>query len=132
MSLYILAGGKERKFFPSSCTKGVGNLITKDGVCYALKQSPFRCTKNGVTYVFSSKLHLTKFDSRIAKNRQTINTSLAKRFKINMDVSALADVILYSRIESRGFLIIVEGEYIECLSSIRCGGVKVISRNSKE
>lgn len=88
-------------------------MITKNGVYYDLENSSYRCKVNGLTFVFSSKLHLDKFKSKMKENREKINKSLSNRFNILVDVEQLADVVLYRKIETRGFLILsVEGSQL--------------------
>ncbi len=85
-------------------------VMTKHGVCYDFKKSPYKYDRNGVTFVFSSQLHLEKFTKKIEENRKKINDSLSNRFDLNVDVSALADIVLYKKIETRGFLIVTQEE----------------------
>lgn len=86
-------------------------MITRNGICYDLSVSEYRATVNSTTYVFSSQLHLDKFLERLTDNREKVNKSLSKRFNIPVDVSALADMVLYKKIETRGFLIVTnEGQ----------------------
>lgn len=106
-------------------------MLTRDGVCYDLTKSPYSCVKNGVTFYFSSQKHLDKFQDRLKTNRDTINYSLTKRFGFSVDVSTLADVVLYKKVETRGFLIAVEEVEYKCLKSLKLGGAKVTLRNSK-
>ena len=101
-------------------------MISRNGVVYDLNVSSYRCTVGGLTYVFSSKLHLDKFKKKLKENRDIINYSLTKRFNITVDVSQLADVVLYRKIETRGFLIVTgEGNEI-CQNNITYGGGEVI------
>lgn len=94
-----------------------------------MEQSTFRVTDNGLTYVFSSKLHLQKFKNKLRENRDIINYSLSKRFNFPVDVSQLADLVLYRKIETRGFLILTsEGKQI-CQNNIKYVGGKVIPNN---
>lgn len=83
-------------------------MISRSGVYYNLALSEYRVKRLGVTYVFSSKLHMEKFTERVLENRSNINQSLSKRFKIDINVDILADIVLYSKIENRGFLILNE------------------------
>lgn len=103
-------------------------MLTRDGVCYDLTKSPYSCVKNGVTFFFSSQKHLEKFQDRLKTNRDTINYSLTKRFGFAVDVSTLADVVLYKKIETRGFLIEAEEVEYQWLKSIKCGGITVTTR----
>lgn len=65
------------------------------------------------------------------ENREKINKSLSNRFNILVDVEQLADVVLYRKIETRGFLILsVEGKQL-CLRSLiyQKGEVKINNFN---
>lgn len=107
-------------------------MITRNGVYYDLTKSNYRTKINDLTFVFSSRLHLEKFKSRIIENRNKINLSLTKRFNIAVDVSQLADIVLYGKVETRGFLVLNEAGKELCQKNIICGGVKVIEKNLKE
>lgn len=100
-------------------------MLTPDGVCYDLKLSHYRCTHDNVTFVFSSQLHLDKFESRYKEHRKRVNLSLSKRFNFSVDASTLADVVLYRKIESRGFLIECKGERITCRTNLKLDGLTV-------
>lgn len=107
-------------------------MITKNGVCYDLNISSYRLNVGGLIYVFSSQLHLDKFKKKYKENRDIVNYSLGKRFNLSIDVSKLSDIVLYRKIESRGFLIIdVEGNKL-CQKSLQFVGDKVIPKNSSE
>lgn len=100
-------------------------MISRHGVVYDLTISPYRFTVDGLTFVFSSQLHHDKFKQKVKENRDIINYSLSKRFSANVDVSQLADVVLYRKIETRGFLIVTgEGKEI-CQNNITYGGGEV-------
>lgn len=83
--------------------------MTKNGVCYQIEKSPYKFTIDEVTFYFSSLSHKTKFCDRFLKNRVDINTSISKRFEVNFISNILCDVVLYKKIETRGFLIEKEG-----------------------
>ena len=107
-------------------------MITRNGVCYDLAISEYRHTVDGLTFVFSSQLHLNKFIQKVKESRDIINYSLSKRFNIPVDVSQLSDIVLYRKIEKRGFLVItVEGTEL-CPNSLKFVGGKVTFLNSSE
>ena len=107
-------------------------MITRNGVVYDLTLSTFKYKNGDLTFVFSSKLHLDKFKKKLKENRDIINYSLTKRFNIHVDVSELADIVLYRKIETRGFLIVTsEGKEL-CQKSIQFVGGKATLRNSNE
>ena len=101
-------------------------MITKNGVCYDLNISPYSVTMNGMKFVFSSKSHLDKFKKKVKENRDIINYSLSKRFNIQVNVEQLADIVLYRKIETRGFLIYSETGVELCQKSIIFTGGEVI------
>lgn len=104
-------------------------MKTRNGVFYDLKHSTYRHEENGLTFVFSSKNHLEKFKKKILENREKINYSLSNRFNFNIDVSVLADIVLYNKIETRGFLIVSKGGTELCQRSITYGGGIVTFKN---
>jgi len=84
-------------------------VITRNGVCKKLENSPYNFTyfHNGkeVTLNFSSKLHLKNFTMNRQKNWSMIYNSINKRFKFKIDCVLLADCNLYKKIENRGVYI---------------------------
>lgn len=105
------------------------NVISRRGICYDLKLSKFRSTQGDLTFVFSSLLHKQKFEERLKENRDTINYSLTKRFGVKIDVSPLADVVLYKKIETRGFLIVVKDGKAACPDVLKFVGNNLMMRN---
>ena len=107
--------------------------LTRGGVCYDLHTTPFifevSYNEEVIKYAFSSEYNRTSFRNRIQDNRNHINDSLTKRFKIDITLNKLCDLKLYSNIEKRGFLIETNGEKIEWLNIIRLNGDKVTKKN---
>lgn len=105
-------------------------MISRNGVYYDLSKSDYKYSVNGITFVFSSLLHLQKFKKKYKENRIKINSSLTNRFGMYVDVSALADMVLYKKIETRGFLVVCdEGYEIWEKEHIIFGGGKMTKRN---
>lgn len=104
-------------------------MITRNGVVYDLSLSSFRCKVGNLTYVFSSQLHLDKFKKKLKENRDIVNYSLTKRFNYTVDVSELADLVLYRKIETRGFLIITATGNELCQNNITFVGGEVTTRD---
>lgn len=104
-------------------------MISKNGVFYELKKSCFRVTIDGITFVFSSNLHLQKFLDRLEDNRNTINKSLSNRFNLNIKVHAIADMTLYRKIETRGFYVLDDKGNELCQNNLILDGLKTHSRN---
>lgn len=80
--------------------------VTKNGICYDLRESPYYYEWRGLIYYFSSAGHLKKFKSDVRKKELWLNDSFNKRFKFTFYVDVLADLQLYRQIETRGFRII--------------------------
>ena len=108
-------------------------MLTRSKVAYNLRISPHKYeTKYGdddVIFVFSSDLYRRKFVERIDENRKTINESLTGRFGYNCSIDSLCDLKLYSSLEKRGFLVIVNNEEIICQENITLGGQIVITKS---
>lgn len=104
-------------------------MMTRDNICYNLKVSPYKFTILNITYFFTSEMHLQKFKDKIKENRKIINISLTKRFNINITFNVLSDVMLYKKIETRGFLLMIENEYVECLELLKLDGEKLMKKN---
>lgn len=104
-------------------------MITRNGVCYDLTISPYKWSNGRLTFMFSSKPHLDKFKMKLKENRDIINYSLTKRFNYNVNVSELADIVLYRKIETRGFLIVTaEGKEL-CQNNITFIGGEVTTQS---
>lgn len=104
-------------------------MISRNGVYYDLTMSMYRYKVDNLTYVFSSKLHLDKFKKKLKENRDIINYSLSRRFNVTVNVSQLADIVLYRKIETRGFLIVTaEGNEL-CQNDITFVGGEVTIQN---
>lgn len=101
--------------------------LTKNGICYDLKESPYFCFVGVYKFFFSSPAHLVKFRKGLEANREWLNDSMTRRFKFNMSLDVLADFSLYRKIETRGFLIINDstGVAYECPESIEFHGMKI-------
>lgn len=111
--------------------------LTRDGICYNFYKSPYEVKidyDNGkhIIYRFSSKNNIKRFETKLKENRIKINGSLSKRFKFDIVQDIICDLKLYSLVETRGFLLISNGVFIECLENIQLNGVEVTNKNSVE
>lgn len=109
-------------------------MLTRGGVCYDLVKTPFESTQTytnqgEMVFKFSSEYNLNNFNNKFKENREKINTSLSKRFNLNINCDLLADLKLYEKIEKRGFLIVGESESIECLNNTTLDGMIMTTRN---
>lgn len=101
-------------------------MLTRSKVAYNLNISPHRINmvydNQEITYVFSSDLYKRKFFEKIEDNRRYYTDSLINRFGFNISLDLLCDLKLYTSIEKRGFLLIVDGDKIECQNNITFAG----------
>lgn len=108
-------------------------MLTRAKIAYNLYKTPHKQTVEyegqKVIYYFSSDLYRIKFMARLGENRLGIMNSLSKRFGFTIKSDLIADLRLYSSIEKRGFLISVDGEYIECQNAMVLDGLKMIVEN---
>ena len=107
--------------------------LSRGGICYNFESTPFKHTINyggvhSITYSFSSQLYKTKFIEGYEEHRNKINSSLTKRFGIDISFDVLSDVKFYSSVEKRGFLINTH-ESIECLSTIKLSGETLTTKS---
>ena len=101
--------------------------MTRGGIEYDFRISPFTVETENYIFVFSSSLHAEKFAEGKEENRQRINESLSNRFNVYIHAEELADFILYTMIEKRGYLVrIKKGGEIRCQNEIhiKCGRVQ--------
>jgi hypothetical protein len=78
--------------------------------------------------MFSSDLHLMKFEDQFMINREEFNVKYRARYRLDIEMKVLPDVLLYRKIETRGFLIIEGGKPI-CQENALLTGEKVTLKN---
>lgn len=104
-------------------------MVTKRGVCYTLTQSPYKVpyqTSRGVMILhFSTINHKEKFIEMRESNRTAINASLSGRFGITVELDLLADIVLYKRVETRGFCISINGGFVQCPEDLIFNGMRL-------
>ena len=104
-------------------------MITRRGIYLDLSKSPYKVTANGMTYYFSSDLHMIKFEDRLHESRQEIDLKLTARFRVAVKFPALADLTLYQKIETRGFLVINEKGLTLCKEKLLLNGGTATLKN---
>ena len=107
--------------------------LSRGGICYNLEVTPF-FIKNKyegyeVIFNFSSDFYKNKFKTQIDKHREKINESLSKRFGLLYINPILADIVLYSKVETRGFYLLINNKEFKCLSNIKLSGVNQIQKS---
>ena len=97
-------------------------MLTKNGICYDLDITPYAVETETGIYYFSSRFYMEKFKEELKQNRDTINSSLKNRFNVSIVFNSLCDIVLYSRIEKRGFKIYRNGVFYKCLTEVELNG----------
>lgn len=83
-------------------------MLSKYGVSYDMRTTPYTLMWRGLDYHFSTEAHLKKFRENVVKREEWLDDSLSRRFRCSIHLPILADVQLYTMIESRGFYIVSE------------------------
>lgn len=106
-------------------------MKTRNGIYYDLKVSSykFKVPDTNVTFVFSSDLHMIKFEDQYNAHRVEFNTKLRARYRVDVDMKVLPDIVLYKKIETRGFLIVNEGGKRICPENLKLDGEKVTPKS---
>lgn len=85
-------------------------MKTIRGIYNNLNESEYDYTYNGVTYYFSSMLYKNKFIECLEDYIENETDKYSTKFKSNIDGDIVFGVILYSKIEKRGFRVVIDGE----------------------
>jgi YHS domain-containing protein len=104
-------------------------MVTRNGIYLDFTQSPYRFTVDNNTYVFSSDLHLVKFQNQYRLHREELSLKLKSRFQIDVKLTSLADMVLYQKIEKRGFLVVDGKGNKLCKENLIFVGERAISKN---
>lgn len=108
----------------------MNKIKTRNNIFYDLSLSDFKFkTDDDVTFCFSSKLYKDKFVAQHLDYRRRVSNYLTKTYSIDVSTSLFADVVLYTKIEKRGFLILsVKGEKL-CKEKILLNGAMIVLKS---
>lgn len=94
-------------------------MLTRNGVCYDLRETPFTYSLCGMTFHFTSAKHREKFTSEAHKRMVWMTDSMTRRFHFLVDASELALMQLYGQVETRGFLVEMrDGRLVDSLDGV--------------
>ena len=79
--------------------------LTRNGVCYDLRESPYRLEVFDFAFHFSSLAHKRRFHRDLQKTILWLNDSLSRRFHMGVDAKVVAVLNLYRQVETRGFYV---------------------------
>lgn len=80
--------------------------LTRNGVCYDLRDTPYTHDYAGYRFHFSSECHRRNFAAKALIREQWLSDSLSRRFKFRVDAGIVAIFQLYRQIETRGFYVV--------------------------
>ena len=101
--------------------------MTRNGVEYQLEKSPFIYEVNNLMFYFTSINHLNKFISNLENFICNMRYKFSERYGYYAYLDLLFLLILYSKIETRGFYIKYEGREFTCKSQVTLGGeIKIL------
>lgn len=85
-------------------------MQTTRGIYNNISESTYNYSYNGITYYFSSKVYMDKFIERLEPfiDEEVNKMQVKLRTKVNAD--NVFAIRLYSLIEKRGFLIMIDGK----------------------
>lgn len=108
--------------------------LTRSNIAYDLTISPHVLpieyhADNVIEYVFSSELYKQKFLDQRDEQHLKIKESLSKRFGYEVGSIILSDLVLYRKIEKRGFLLKINEDVITCPELVRLDGMMPIIKS---
>ena len=78
---------------------------TKRGIYLNLYKSLYKSEVYGYTFVFSSKVYLSKFEERLKEYAESLKAQIIFKSGLEVDSSLYSAFSLYRKIEKRGFLV---------------------------
>lgn len=101
--------------------------MTRNGIEYQLEKSPFIFECGNLLFYFSSNNHLNKFINNLEKFICDMRYKFSERYGYYAYFDLLFLLILYSKIETRGFYIKYEGREFTCQNQVTLGGeIKIL------
>lgn len=89
-------------------------MASKNGVYYDLFTSPWRVTRYGLTFCFSSQCHYDRFLREVDARETRMTETMSHRVGCLVDMRLAACVQLYRQVEQRGFLMrIPDGLFVD-------------------
>lgn len=106
------------------------SAISRDGVCYDLRNSPYKYVFCGYVFCFSTPYHKRSFADKLAVKIDWLKDSMQRRFRFYQDVTMQAAFHWYRQVETRGFCVFSpEGECFTCPENIEFLGTRISYRS---
>lgn len=99
-------------------------------VYHELRDSPYKISTGNFTYVFSSNFYMVKFAQEQLQWRRKLKAKMEALYLVKVYFDDYADLVLYSKIEKRGFRVITSSnEVIEWLNQVKLDGKITINKS---
>jgi hypothetical protein len=72
---------------------------------------------------------MLKFEDQYLKHRKEFNLKMSVRHRTDINMKVLPDIVLYKKIETRGFLVINEGGQKLCQENLTLIGERATLKN---
>lgn len=93
-----------------------------------LTESPYRLIMEGITFHFSSVLHMVKFTEELPEFAYALENRLFNRYGIKVHFPIYTALIFYQQVETRGFLVYNrDGRRIRCPMLVLDGNPENVS-----
>ena len=88
-------------------------MITKRGIYYDLNDSTYTLKVEGLTFYFSSKFYLEKFTREYSNFIKDETMKFKIKYKCNAYIDEMLLLLLYKKIEKRGFKVLYDGNELQ-------------------
>ena len=83
-------------------------MPSRNGIFYNLIESPWKLSRHGMIFYFSSETHYNRFLREVDKRERQMTETMTHRIGCFVNMEIPACVQLYRQVEQRGFLVRIE------------------------
>lgn len=108
-------------------------MPSRNGIYYNLIESPWKLSRHGMIFYFSSETHYNRFLREVDKRERQMTETMSHRVGCFVNMEIPACVQLYRQVEQRGFLVGIDliidnvvyrkGVYATCLEHLELDGL---------
>lgn len=108
-------------------------MSSRNGIFYNLSESPWKLSRHGMIFYFSSETHYNRFLREVDKRERQMTETMSHRIGCFVNMEIPACVQLYRQVEQRGFLVRIDliidnvvygkGVYATCLEHLELDGL---------
>lgn len=104
-------------------------MLSKCGVCYDLRCSPYIKKLGNISFHFSSKFYLSKFNRLLNDYLCKYAELTMKKLGVRCDSTYFCAMLAYVTTEKRGFYIVIGGEPVSCKAELELYGMIKKAKN---